>query len=102
MKTTMTVESFAALIREYNIKFTTPQQAIVDQVLQGHKLVTVNQHHMSGGQIYWMRKGASDPSYAGHIYKAYVHMTWSVEKQTGLDIDWSFMWDLRRDLVGNF
>ena len=93
------LESFAKLITENKIKFTKPQQVIVDHILRGDKLITVNQHHQSGGQMMWIRKGDTDPSYAGHVYKAYQHMCWTIRKATRVDPDMSFAWDRRRNVV---
>jgi len=103
MTTTETLEAkdtFTELVKM--TKFTEPQQVIVDHILRGDKLITVNQHHRSGGQMMWIRKGDSSPSYAGHVYKTYVGMTWAICKATGIEPDMSFCWDRSRNIVVNF
>lgn len=100
MTTTETLEAkdtFTELVKK--TLFTAPQQVIVDRILRGDKLILVNQHHRSGGQIMWIRKGDTDPSYAGHVYKAYVGVTWAIRKATGMEPDMSFCWDLRRNIT---
>tara|TARA_B110000503_G_scaffold143002_1_gene242052 strand:+ start:4752 stop:5033 length:282 start_codon:yes stop_codon:yes gene_type:complete len=78
---------FKNFILENDIKFTDPQQAIVDKLLRGWKLTTVNTHHMSGGDFMWVEYPGAEPSYAGRVYKAFFNIGYSIQKQTGKAFD---------------
>lgn len=85
----MTTELFKDFLLENNIKFTDPQQAIVDKLLRGWKLTTVNTHHMSGGDYMWIEYPGAEPSYAGRVYKAFWNIEYAIRKQTGIKFDMS-------------
>lgn len=85
----MTTELFSSFLLEHNIRFTDPQQAIVDKLLRGWKLTTVNTHHMSGGDYMWIEYPGAEPSYAGRVYKAFWNIEYAIKKQTGIKFDMS-------------
>lgn len=85
----MTTTEFKSFLQENNIKFTKPQQAIVDKLLLGWKLTLVNTHHMSGGDYMWIKYPGAEPSYAGRVYKAFWNIEYAIKKQTGIKFDMS-------------
>jgi len=82
----MTIEDFKTLIETNKIKFTKPQQKIVDLILKGWKIWVVNEHRMNGGDWMWKSPHSSYPEYAGKVYKAFWNIEYQVKKQSGVVI----------------
>ena len=78
-----------ALIEQNKVKFTKPQQDIVDKLLAGWKLVLVNQHYANGGDFMWKQPNYAYPTYAGRVYKAFFNIGYTIKKQTGIDFSMS-------------
>ncbi len=85
----MTPELFSSFLQENNIKFTKPQQEIVDKLLRGWKLTVVNTHYANGGDFMWLEYPGAEPSYAGRVYKAFFNIGYTIQKQTGIKFDMS-------------
>jgi len=77
------------ILSSHKVKFTKPQKYIVDKFLSGWKLTRVNTHHMSGGQYMWVSPYSSSLQHAGHVYKAFHNIYWTIKKQTGITVDLS-------------
>lgn len=77
------IEEFFNIITNNKIKFTKPQQAIVDRILKGDVLTVINKHYANGGEFMWLRQYSSYPEYAGSVYKAFFNIAWQIEKKTG-------------------
>lgn len=73
----------------HKVKFTKPQKYVVDKFLDGWRLTRVNTHHMSGGQYMWVSPYSSSLQDAGHVYKAFHNIFWTIKKQTGIEINLS-------------
>lgn len=67
-------------------KFTEPQQRIINYLLSGAKLTTVNKHHRSGGDYMWILQEGGNPCYAGSVYKAFWGIGYTIRKLTGVDV----------------
>lgn len=83
----VTIAEFQEVITENKIKFTKPQQKIVDKLLRGDKLVVVNQYRINGGEFMWKDHNSSYLSYAGSVYKAFFNIFYQIKKQTGFTTD---------------
>jgi hypothetical protein len=68
-------------IESMDKKFTSAQQKIVDRLLNGHRLMVINQHHMNGGSFVWRSDISLNHEYAGRVYKAFFNIGYSI----GLD-----------------
>ncbi len=69
------------------VKLTPPQKLIVDKLLSGKKIIVVNTHRMSGGEMMWIRdeNNLNSIEYAGSVYKAFFGIAWSIKKAKGID-----------------
>ncbi len=67
----------------HKVRFTKPQQKVVDRLLEGYKLCNVTPNAMAG-TYEWMRPSDGECEYAGSVYKAFWNVAWAVFKQTGL------------------
>jgi hypothetical protein len=85
-----TLQDFKDIVKNKNIKFTPPQQKIVDNLLDGYTIIIMNPHHMSGGEWMWKVPGSDYPRYAGHVYKAFWGVFHTIRKYTGEEIDMNF------------
>jgi len=65
------------------IKWTKPQQKIVDRLLDGSLIWILNEHRTGGGEWTWKVKGSSDPQYAGTVYRAFWNVVFEVGKTVG-------------------
>jgi hypothetical protein len=81
----MTQIEIEKLFVEKRSKFTKPQQRIIDLLLAGARLTTVNKHHQSGGEYMWIMSEGGNPCYAGSVYKAFWGIGYSIRKITGID-----------------
>ena len=77
------------ILLTHKIKFTKPQQDIVNKFIDGWRLTKVNTHHMSGGQYMWISPYSSYLQHAGHVYKAFHNIYRTIKKQTGIEINLS-------------
>ena len=68
------------------IKFTKPQQEIINRFLLGDKLVLVNAHYMNGGELKWKSNNSNYLDYAGKVYRAYQNIQRKIEKAKGEEI----------------
>ena len=68
------------------IKFTKPQQEIINRFLLGDKFVLVNAHHMNGGEYKWKTKNSNCLEYAGKVYRAFQNIQWKIQKAKGENI----------------
>jgi len=97
------LKEFENFINEKKVKFTDPQKNIIKNLLQGSKLVVVNQHYASGGDYMWLHDGHSRPSYAGSVYKAFWGAQWSIQKQTGVKVPFGeLFFNYEHKFVGQF
>jgi len=87
---TITLED---ILKTHKVKFTKPQQVIVDKLMAGYKLAKVNSHRMSS-TYQWLKPGYEGKSkeerlnygleYAGRVYKAFWNIGYAVKKQIGI------------------
>jgi hypothetical protein len=82
-----TAAEFKKIIESGTVRFTKPQQYVIDKLLRGDRLIVVNQHHKSGGQFAWKNYGSSQIVLAGHVYKAFYHIGWAIRRQTGREFN---------------
>lgn len=68
------------------VKFTPPQQNIVNKLLDGYEIEVVNKHHMSGGQMMWKNPNSDYLEHAGKVYKAFFNVFYQIKKQKGIVI----------------
>lgn len=80
------IEDLQAIIDLGVVKFSEPQQRIVDKLLQGDKIVIVNQHRMNGGEYMWKEVESEYLKPAGHVYKAFWGIQYAIKEQAGLDV----------------
>ncbi len=67
------------------VKFTTPQQKIVDKLLQGYEIRVINRHRMNGGEMMWKNPNCEDLQYAGKVYKAFFNVFYQIKKQNKIE-----------------
>lgn len=81
----MEIVKFAS---DNKIKLTPPQLAIAKKIDSGKRLISVNNHRMSGGEFYWIDSddNLNSISYAGSVYKAYFNLI-RVLKKVDKNID---------------
>lgn len=82
------------VLKQHKVKFTKPQQDIVDKLLGGWKLAQVNSHRMAS-EFKWMKPGQDEKpldeklmylEHAGSVSKAFWNIYYAVSKQTGIRI----------------
>jgi hypothetical protein len=78
------IESFKEIIK--GVKFTPPQQKIVDKLLKGYTIRVINKHRMSGGEYVWKKPNSENLEYAGKIYKAFWNVLYQIRKQKGISL----------------
>ena len=78
------IESFKEIIE--GVKFTPPQQKIVDKLLNGYTIKVVNEHRMSGGEWMWKNPNSENLEYAGKVYKAFWKVLYQIRKQKGVSL----------------
>tara|TARA_R100001443_G_scaffold48503_1_gene60892 strand:- start:1218 stop:1484 length:267 start_codon:yes stop_codon:yes gene_type:complete len=77
------IEEFKQVIE--GVKFTPPQQKIVDKLLRGYEIRVVNRHRMNGGEMKWKEPNSEYLQYAGKIYKAFFNIFWQIKIQKGIE-----------------
>lgn len=82
----ITSNDLKVMISENKLKFTPPQQKIVDKLLKGDRLTRINSHRLSGGEFMWKNVDCSYLEHAGKVYKAFFNIERSIEKQCGIEI----------------
>lgn len=70
------------ILDAHKVRFTKPQQKIVDKLLEGYKLCNVTPNAMAS-TYEWMRPSDGAFEYAGRVYKAFWNVEYQVWKQTG-------------------
>ena len=79
------IENFEKAIE--GVKFTPPQQKIVDKLLSGYEIVVVNKHHLSGGEMMWKNPNSDYLEHAGKVYKAFYNVFYQIKRQKGVVIN---------------
>lgn len=74
------------IVENNKIKFTKPQQHIVNRLLSGDILVDVNTTG-NKSEYMWLSKNAKNSEYAGKVYKAFWNIFYEIKKQTGIVLE---------------
>ena len=82
-----TANEFFAFIDEQSIKFTEPQQLILNNLRNGWRIVVRDRHRMNGGTWVWAQPNSDYDTHAGHIYRAFWNIKYKIRKTTGVDIE---------------
>ena len=78
------IEEFQKAIE--GVKFSAPQQKIVNKLLNGYETEVVNKHHMSGGQLMWKNPNSDYLEHAGKVYTAFFNVFYQIKKQNGIQL----------------
>jgi len=78
------IEDFQTAIE--GVKFTKPQQKVVNEILRGYEIKVVNRHHVNGGQMMWWNPSTDYLEHAGKVYKAFFNVFYQIKKQKGIDV----------------
>jgi|TARA_R110001606_G_C15403403_1_gene653620 hypothetical protein len=73
------IEIFQTLIKE--IKFTPPQQKVVDRIMKGYSIEVINRHHMNGGEMRWKHPDSEYLDPAGSIYKSFFNTMRKIDNE---------------------
>jgi len=84
------VNEFLTFVEANKVKFTKPQKEIITRLKRGYKIIVVNAHRMSGGEMMWTSDEGNRLEYAGKVYKAFFNVFNQVEKQTNISFSHSF------------
>ncbi len=100
----LAIEELQKVLSDKKVKITVPQQIIADRLLQGWKLININQHHSSGGQTAWIvDETAIEPQirHSGAAYKAFWGLNYSIRKvYPDFKLGANF-WSQRNNIVGS-
>ena len=82
------------VLAQHKVKFTKPQQAIVDMLMDGWRLCDVSGPNAMASKLEWLKQGVSleearegyGLEYAGKVYKAFWNIGYVVKKQVGVSV----------------
>lgn len=73
------------ILKLHKVKFTKPQQAIVDRLLKGQRLLRVNKH-LPTSVFKWKKPDSEYLEETGSVYKAFWNIEYTVYKQTKISL----------------